>query len=49
LDDQAMRDKLAWCLSAPAREQAARCAANGRRRLDKVHDDLIRLLYSYWS
>jgi Polysaccharide pyruvyl transferase len=43
-DDQAMRQKLDWCLSARAREEAAHRAANGRRGLGRVRDELLGLL-----
>lgn len=44
MDDQAMREKLAWCLTGAAREEAARRAADGRRRIGGIRDELLRLL-----
>lgn len=44
MDERAMREKLTWCLTAAARAQAALRAADGRRRLGLVREELLRLL-----
>lgn len=44
MDDDAMRKRLAWCLRAGAREEAARRSADGRRRLSQLRGELLQLL-----